>query len=374
LAYTTAIIYGGALFVSLKSSLFTASFEYLNFDQEEKTEVFEPIAVKHIKTPEPVKAIYMTSWVAGTKNWRQDLVNLIENTELNSIIIDVKDCTGKISFEVDDPVLLEVEAVEKRIPDAREFIEYLHLKGIYVIARISVFQDPHLVKKRPELAVKNKQGGAWEDYKGITWVDPASVEVWDYILRIAKETEAIGFDELNFDYVRFPSDGDMKNIVYDFWDPIIPRAVIIRDFFEYLSVGLKDLDVALSVDLFGMTTSHNDDLNIGQILEYAMPYFDYIAPMVYPSHYPKNFNGYANPADHPYEIIKYAMDMGVAKLEAASSTPAKLRPWLQDFDLGATYDASKVRAQMQATYDAGLTSWMLWDPSNKYTRDALLPK
>ena len=127
----------------------------------------------------------------------------------------------------------------------------------------------------------------------------------------------------------------------------------------------------ISVDLFGMTTTNSDDLNIGQILEYAAPYVDYIAPMVYPSHYPKTFQGFANPAEHPYEVVKFAMEKGVEKLIAASSTPSKLRPWLQDFDLGATYDASMVRAQIQATYDAGLTSWMLWDAANRYTRDAL---
>ena len=127
----------------------------------------------------------------------------------------------------------------------------------------------------------------------------------------------------------------------------------------------------LSIDLFGMTTTNTDDLNIGQNLENALKYFDYVSPMVYPSHYPKGFNGYANPAAKPYEIVKFSMNSAVERAVKASTTPLKLRPWLQDFNLGATYDAPMVRAQIQATYDSHLNSWMLWNASNRYTIKAL---
>ncbi|MEK7567070.1 MAG: putative glycoside hydrolase, partial [Patescibacteria group bacterium] len=151
-----------------------------------------------------------------------------------------------------------------------------------------------------------------------------------------------------------------------------PRAEVIKEFFSYLRRELGGLGVPLSADLFGMTTTNADDLNIGQILEYAAPYFDYIAPMVYPSHYPSGFINLKNPAAHPYEVVHYSMKAAVEKLLKASSTPSKLRPWLQDFDLGADYNAEMVRKQMQAVYNAGLTSWMMWDAGNKYTRDAYL--
>jgi hypothetical protein len=327
--------------------------------------------IKHLKTPDSVKGIYMTSWVAGAKNWRKNLVEFIDSTELNSIIIDVKDYTGRISFETNDPYIQKIGSSENRIPDLKEFIGALHDRGIYVIARISVFQDPFFVQKKPELAVKRKDGKIWKDRKGISWLDPASKEAWDYTVKIARETERVGFDELNFDYVRFPSDGNMADIKYPYWDEITPKAEIIKNFFAYLKSQLSDVKVPLSVDLFGMTTWNNDDLNIGQILEYAAPYFDYIAPMVYPSHYPKTFQGFANPADHPYEIIYSGMMRAREKLLNASSTPKKLRPWLQDFDLGAEYDASMVLLEKKAVYDAGINSWMLWDPANKYTRDAI---
>ncbi len=326
--------------------------------------------VEHLPTPEPVRAIYMTSWVAGTSDWRAELVKFVEDSEVNSIVIDVKDYSGRIAFEVKDPVLKEWGAQELRVRDFREFIKGLHVKNIYAIARISVFQDPYMTGKRPDLAVKNREGGVWKDRKGLSWIDPAAREYWDYIVRLAEETERLGFDELNFDYIRFPSDGDMKNIKYDYWDKEIAERDLLLEFFAYLDERLSDLGVPISGDFFGMVTTNYDDLNIGQVLEYAAPYFDYISPMVYPSHYPSGFIGLKNPAANPYEVIHYSMSKAYGRLRTATSTPAKLRPWIQDFDLGATYDAEMIKKQKQAVYDSGLTSWMAWDPANKYTREA----
>lgn len=345
------------------------------------TETFkeDPFVATHIKTPKAVKAIYMTSWVAGTPSFREKLVKIADETEINAIIIDIKDYTGRIAFKVEDEMLQEVGSVENRIPDIREFIKYLHDKDIYVMGRISVFQDPYYVSKYPEFAVRRESDdGVWEDYKGISWLDAGSKEVWDYTVAIAKESYNIGFDELNFDYIRFPSDGDMNDIKYPFSeekvvaDPNYGKAEVMRSFFKYLNKELEDTGAVLSADLFGMVTTNPDDLNIGQVLEYAEPYFDYIAPMTYPSHYPSGFNGYPNPNKEVYGVIKYSMDEAVRRMNEASSTPSKIRPWLQDFDYGGNYDIAEVRAQIQAVYDSGLNSWMLWDPSNKYTVDALL--
>jgi len=329
-----------------------------------------PLPASHVETPDAVKAIYMTSFVAGDVAWREKLVALIEETELNSIVIDIKDYTGLVAFPIQDPDFEALGSVEVRIPDIRDFIESLHRKGIYVIGRIAAFQDPALVAKRPDIAVKKATdtGVVWEDRKGQTWVDPGSHEAWKYLAAIGRGAYYLGFDELNYDYIRFPSDGDMGDIHFPSSEGKV-KADVIRDFSAYIHGVLNPLGAVLSVDLFGMTTTNRDDLNIGQILENELPYFDYIAPMVYPSHYPKNFLGYQNPAEKPYEVVKYSMDKAVAR---ASTTPLKMRPWLQDFTLGATYDAAKVRAQIQAVYDSGLMSWMLWNASNRYTRGALL--
>ncbi len=338
----------------------------------------EVFVVTHEPLPESVKAIYMTSCVAGTPSIRKGLVALVEETELNSIIIDIKDYSGHISFVPEDENLKSLVSKNCFAHDMKEFIGELHEKGIFVIGRITVFQDPYLTKLRPELAVKKRTDTSvvWKDNKGLSFTDPGAKDVWDYHVKISKEAYAIGFDELNFDYIRYPSDGPMNDIYFP-WSDGRKKTDVMGEFFKYLHGELNPLGIVMSADLFGMTTTNSDDLNIGQKLEVALPYFDFIAPMVYPSHYPKSFLGFENPAAHPYEVIKHSMTEGVKKVNVfnasvASTSPLKLRPWLQDFNLGAQYTADKVRAQIQATYDSGLTSWMLWNASNRYTRDALL--
>lgn len=353
----------------------------------------EPVrVVTHVKTPVPLKAIYMSGWVAGSPQIRTNLVKLIEDTELNAVVIDIKDYSGRISFLTDDDVINAEGSPERRIADVKEFIDFLHSKNIYVIGRLSAFQDAHMVVKHPEWAVRrSSDGGVWKDYKGISWIDVSAKPFWDYLIQIAKYSYYdVGFDEINFDYIRFPSDGNMKDIAYPFSEGK-KKHEALRGFFEYVNDELrpglgtttapidneklgKDYPV-ISADLFGMTTSNRDDLNIGQVLEDALPYFDYIAPMVYPSHYPATFNGYANPAAQPYEVIEYAMSRAVERTVAAGNAPSKMRPWLQDFSIGNTkYTPEMVRAQIQATYDVGLDSWMLWSAANKYSASALLPE
>lgn len=336
------------------------------------TPVFVP---SYIKTPESVKGIYVTSWVAGRKDLRANLVKLIDETELNTIVIDIKDYSGKVAFKITSPELKDFGSEEVRIADLQDFIESLHKKGIYVIGRIAVFQDAYFVKYRPDLAVKNKAGTTvWKDRKAISWIDPGAKEYWDYIILITKESREVGFDEINFDYIRFPSDGDMKDISFP-QSGTTTKPLVLKNFFEYLHDNIDEPGMKISADLFGMTTTAKDDMGIGQLFENALPYFDYVMPMVYPSHYPATFEGYKNPAAHPYEIIKIAMQEGVQRAELLASTTqstvAELRPWLQDFDLGADYGPVEVRAQIKATYDVGLDSWILWSASNKYTRDAL---
>ena len=335
--------------------------------------------VTHIKTPAQVKALYMTSYIASARKYRDPLVKLIDDTELNAVVLDIKDYTGKISFETDSAYLNKFNASERRIVDIKEFIGELHKKGIYVIGRVSSFQDAHMVQIHPELAVKRASDGAvWKDYKGISWIDSGAEPMWQYLIALGKESYALGFDEINFDYIRFPSDGNMKDIRFPFSEGK-SKPFVLKSFYEYVDKNMGDIPI--SADLFGMTTTNNDDLGIGQVLEDALLYFDYVAPMVYPSHYPKNFNGFENPNLKPYEVIEVAMQGGINKINlmnatVSSSSPIsikKLRPWIQDFSIfGVTYGAPEVKAQLKATYDVGLDSYMLWNASNKYTAGALL--
>src|SRR6185503_18815615 len=250
------------------------------------------------------------------------LKTTIETTELNAVVIDIKDSTGTISF----PTTLENGGKGCVVGDMRDFIAMLHDSKIYVIGRISVFQDPAYAVTHPELAVKSKKtGGVWKDRKGLSFIDVGAKPFWDYIVGIATSSYAAGFDEINFDYIRFPSDGDMADASFTHSVPHTKREVL-QGFFEYLATHLLGTGPKISADLFGMTTTNTDDLGIGQVLEYALENFDYVAPMVYPSHYPNNFNGWPDPNKVPYELIKFVMGSGVQRVEKLRADIATTTP------------------------------------------------
>jgi hypothetical protein len=331
------------------------------------------IPVTHIKTPDKVRGIYLSSWVAGNSKYRDPLIKLIDDTELNAIVIDVKDSTGRISFPTGNKDLNATGSVENRIANIRSLTNLLHQKNIYIIARVAVFQDPYMTHAKPEWSITRKSDGkVWKDNKGLSFLDPANKEVWKYVVAIGQDAYDQGFDEINFDYIRYPSDGNLKDINYHIAQGTT-RSDNIKEFFKYLSTNMKkDRNIPISGDLFGLTTEVNDDMGIGQVWEKAIPYFDFLAPMVYPSHYPSGTDGYKNPAEHPYEVIYKALSSAIKKTNGVAGQDIhKIRPWLQDFDLGATYTKDMVKAQMKAVYDNKLDSWMLWDPRNKYTPGAL---
>ncbi len=373
--------------------------------------------------PKVIKAVYATGYSAGSNQKLSYLIKLIKESELNAIVIDIKDFAGIVYYKSESPLVLEYGTNEGRIPKINKLIKRLHDEGIYVIGRVAVFEDQRLPLLRPDLALQSKSTGKpWKNFKGLMWLDTASKDVWDYNIDIAKDALSRGFDEINFDYIRFTSDGNLADIKYPVWDGKTPKREVIKQFFAYLRSALPD--AKLSADLFGMTTTNKDDLGIGQTLEDALPYFDAIAPMVYPSHYIKGFIGIQNPALYPYEVVKYSIEeaikkiakyearretilasasiaQNVGKIEVPPPVRAKLRPWLQDFNIGATYDAEKVQKQIKAVSDAiwsctpGSQSkpptvktcddrihnellgnivegWMLWNPRNIYNQEALL--
>ena len=367
------------------------------------TEPSKPL-VEHQKTPSAVKGVYMTQCAVGTPSLRDSLVEFVKDTELNTIIIDIKDYTGFISFQTENPALTDAVSKDCGASDMAAFIKSLHAHGIYVIGRITVFQDPRYTGAFPAESVQSvsRPGEPWKDHKGLSFVSVAAHPFWEYIVELSKESYRLGFDELNYDYIRWPSDGPMKDILY----PSGNRAEELEKFFQFLSKEMKPTGVVISADLFGFVTTNTDDLNIGQVLERALPYFDYIDPMVYPSHYPKSFLGLGDPNKYPYEVVHYAMTRAVertlastTKVEALSHTPimetvtipahdgiatsteqrfsglyskpiypaSKMRPWLQSFDYPVAYTADMVAAQIKANTDSGLSSYLFWDPANRYT-------
>ena len=366
----------------------------------------EEIPVAHLATPIPLYAAYMTSCIASGKMLRAHVLKLLETTELNAVVIDIKDFSGKLSIDTGDShfILNDNGCV---IPDIKSFLAQLHESQIYIIGRVTVMQDNTYPKSHPDAAVQSRAtGGVWRDKKGISFVDPGATEYWQYMVDLGKASYAIGFDEINYDYIRYPSDGDMSDAKF-VRSASTTKSEMMKRFYTYLGKGMHEAGIPISADLFGMTTSNTDDLGIGQVLEHALTNFDFVAPMVYPSHYPPNFNGWKDPNLVPYDIIHYAMRKAVERANAlekkesgwepiittVSTTTGKvststnkvkfvptgkyaerLRPWLEDFDCCAPnthhYTEADVRAQKKAVYDAGLTSWMVWDPKNLYTASA----
>lgn len=348
-------------------------------------ELPEPLAAP----PEIIKAVYATSWSASQDSYIDYLFDLASTTEMNAVVIDVKDFSGYVAYDTGLPEVEKYKAERIRISDLDALIEKLHNREIYAIARISVFQDPRLARARPDLAIQSKVklereklststvATLWLDKKGLAWIDPAAQEAWEYNAAIAQEVKSHGFDELNFDYIRFPSDGDLSDMVFPFWDEASQKRTVIGDFFRYLRQKLPE--TKMSVDLFGLSTlsASTTDLGIGQVIEDGYESFDYVCPMVYPSHYASGFQGYETPAKYPYEVVRYSMDNAFIKLKAYNQSfqkNAQLRPWLQDFTLTTPYDARMVKLEINAVYDAAgedFKGFMLWNPNNIYAREAL---
>lgn len=329
------------------------------------------------KTPPLVKGIYLSSWTAGDPKRRGALVRLVDRTELNTVVVDLKTYEGTVSYPSEVELARYHKLQSRIIPDLREFVAELHRHNIWVIARLPVFQDTVLAEARPDLAVSSKRTGKlWRDRKGLAWVDPSSKEIWEYNSDLAREALHLGFDEVQFDYIRFPSDGDLEDLHYPFSNPEQPKYETITAFFHYLRKSLG-ANTILSVDLFGLTMIRidDDDLGIGQRLKDAIPYVNYVSPMVYPSHYQSGFEGFKKPAEKPYEVVLISLKTGAPLFEGKE---AKIRPWLQDFDLGAEYTADMVRAQIRATEELEdefrVEGWLLWNAQNKYTEEALLPE
>lgn len=376
------LVIGMAVMIDTKHALTTGSLATVIGSNETATAtnalpwspIFEspstiPIP-SHITTPESVRGIYLTSWTAGSRNMSR-IYNLIETTSINAVVIDIKDATGRLSYQPLDQNLRALGVGTNRIARLPELISKLHKNGVYVIGRVQVFQDPFFAALYPEEAYRNTSTlEVWKDHKGISWLRANSQKTWEYTVAIAKDAYAQGFDEINVDYVRFPSDGNLS--LLDKTTFRQSRTDTLEGFFQYLDTEIRTAGIPLSADIFGLTMSAKGDLGIGQIVEKIAPYVDYVCPMIYPSHYAVGSFGYQSPSEYPYEIISRALKDGSRKLNAMGENPKKLRPWLQDFDLlGVTYDAEKVSAQINASSEQGIDSWLLWDPRNIYTKESI---
>jgi hypothetical protein len=323
-----------------------------------------------------VRGIYMTGHTVSNKTKFDELIKLIDETELNAVVIDVKSDEGMVLYQTDlEDVQFSGANNNIIIKDIDAVLKYLDEKDIYAIARIVTFKDNKAASKFPNLAVKTASGTVWRDRHGQAWLNPYNKEAWDYVLDIAEEAAVKGFEEIQFDYVRFPTDGNLKSIDYGALKSK-SKAQAIGDFLKYSRDRLSSMGAVTSADVFGLVTTAENDMNIGQQLEYLADSVDVICPMVYPSHYGKGSYGVAEPDFEPYKIVNYSMKKAKERLDNNENSIAKLRPWLQDFSAVylpryKKYGPAEIRAQIKATNDAGVKEWILWNAANRYTRGGL---
>ncbi len=324
--------------------------------------------------PAVVRGLYVNRWaVLGQKMW--ELIGVARRTEVNALVLDVKDDRGLLLYRSSVPLAREIGADTSRPVSAvrmRAILDTMRAHGIFPIARIVVAKDPLLAVAKPEWAVQRRSDGtAWLDAKGLPWLDPHHRGVWAYSADIAAEAVRLGFAEVQFDYVRFPDD---RRLIREAQFPLANgrlRAQVIREQLGYLRQRIAPLKVPVALDVFGLTTTDTTDMGIGQRWEQFIDQADYVMPMTYPSHYARGTYKLANPNASPYETIAHALRDAKAR-SAKIANAAEVVPWYQDFTMGAPrYGAAQVRAQMQAGYDNGVKSWILWNPGSRYTLAAL---
>jgi hypothetical protein len=330
-----------------------------------------------IPRPDSLRALYVNGWAAGSRSRMRNLIRIADSTEINAFVIDVKESDTFLVHDSTGIALAREIGADQR-PGSRwlpALLDTLRAHRIYPIARIVVFKDRGLAEKKPELAIRTTGGAVWKDNKGKPWVNPYDHRVWDYNVAIAKEALDMGFQEIQWDYVRFPDVTDAVRRTMAFpGSGGKTRWQNIRDFIEYSRRQLAPYGAPVSADIFGVMTNVPDDMGIGQVWEEVVQAADNLHPMVYPSHYRGGYYGFSLPDAHPYEVVRIAMEDGVqrrALVAGPGRRTARIEPWLQAFTADylpghATYTAGSVRNQIQATYDAGLSGWILWNPRSEF--------
>ncbi|MDD5302343.1 MAG: putative glycoside hydrolase [Elusimicrobia bacterium] len=314
------------------------------------------------------RGVHFTGWAAGSTKARRRFVTDMKGAGFNAVVIALKDYDGHM-FVRDVPLAVKTGAFTNAIADLPLAVKDFKDAGIYTIARIAIFKDDHLARARPDLAVHFPDGRIWTNDKGTAWVDPYKKEVWEYAIDIASRAAAAGFDEIQFDYIRFPSDGKTRQCRYSHTKHSpAAAAAALREFLTVAVARLKPLGVKISVDTFGLTTSVGDGMGIGQTFEQMADLVDYISPMMYPSHYAHGEYGLRNPNRAPYETIHHGIKDALGRL---GSRPGALRPYLQDFSMGVRYTPAHVRSQILAAEELGVRGWILWNAQNHYSWSAI---
>ncbi len=329
-----------------------------------------------VPAPDSIRALYLNAWALASRDRVREFLQIARDTEINAFVLDIKESDSYLTHSGTEIALAKEIGADGR-PASNwlpELVDSLKANDIYTIARIVVFKDEMLATKRPDLAIQTREGGVFRDRSGAPWVNPYNRTVWDYHIDIAREALEMGFSELQWDYVRFP---DVPTRLYE--TMVFPgadgvsRAEIIRDFVEYSQRELAEYQVPITADVFGLVTHVTNDLGIGQQWEMLSAVADVLLPMVYPSHYYAGSYGISHPNAEPYRILRISMEEARLRngaMRERGQEPARIVPWLQAFSApwvdDIRYGATHLREQIQATYDAGLTDWVLWHPGSRY--------
>ena len=330
-----------------------------SFDKDQNKNVIELESIK-------VKALYLTFWGANihSKTVAKTL-NIIDKTEVNTLVVDVKNEYGSTSYRTSFAQANNYGASKDRtIGNIKNFIELMKSKKIYLIARIVVFKDELQASNNEEYAIKNKDGTIWRNHDKMAWVDPFDKRSHDYTISIAEEAAKVGFDEINFDYIRFPAKTNLK-LAKESTEK--NRLDAIETFLSSAKDKLRKYGVFISVDTYGNICWESGDTGIGQSVESIAKHSDYISPMLYPSGFASgNFN-LQHPSEHPYIIVKRSITNIHGRID-----PVRIRPWLQHFNDYAhkkrQYNKFEVNEQIRASNDANTSGWMLWSPSSRYNK------
>lgn len=317
------------------------------------------------KQAQQARGVHVTfSYASSLDRWSK-ILQLTEHAQLNTVQLDIKDESGRIGYLSEVKMAQEIGSGRDMMP-IREMLDQLRDLGIYSVGRIVIFRDPFLAQKKPEYMVRDKNGNP---LGGGVWVDTYNKEVWDYNIALAEEAYNLGFDEVQFDYIRFPEGLAARTAIYGAADSR-DKVDVVADF---LSSARNKLgwNRILSATVFGFTGYASDDLGIGQRPEHMAPFIDYLSPMVYPSHYSRGNYGFDNPNAHPYEVVDGSLKDFQELIE---STGCGMRPWLQSFTMGyPAYGRNQIRAQIDATEDNGFKTWLLWNPGVYYKVENIVP-
>jgi hypothetical protein len=322
--------------------------------------------------PTVVRALYVNRWASQSKRRMTKLVAVADSTEINALVIDMKDEFG-LNYKTSNPAFEKNAGLSAKLGNVKALLDTLKAHRILPIARIVVFKDSVTARARPEWTIRRTDGSIWRDHKGLAWVNPYHRELWDYNIGVAEELVKLGFGEIQFDYIRFPE--PYKSLPQQVFSGSgnVSKPDAIAAFLKEAKARLNTLGVRSTADIFGLVTTVPGPLEVAQHWERVSPVADVLLPMVYPSHYPRGSFGIPVPNAEPYKTVSIAISRARERdKKLGVTTPEHVRPWLQAFTLGKPeYGAAQIEAQKKAVYDSGYDGWVMWNPGSNY--DVYLP-